>query len=147
MRLSTKGRYAVRAMVDLSYYSKGQPVSLKEIAGREKISISYLEQLFLRLKRGGLVNSIRGPSGGYMLRRPAEEILIYEIIEQVDEPLDLVHCIKVMESENSCPNAKTCVTREVWRGLTDHVLDFLKNITLEDLRRRKGKLLREEAAG
>ena len=147
MRLSTKGRYAVRAMVDLSYYSRGHPVSLKEIAEREKISISYLEQLFLRLKRGGLVNSIRGPSGGYILRQPSEEILIYEIIEKVDEPLDLVHCVKVREGENSCPNTKTCVTREVWMDLTDHVLDFLRNITLEDLRRRKGELLREEAAG
>jgi len=133
-------------MVDLSYHSSGRPVSLKEIGEREKISISYLEQLFLRLKRGGLVNSVRGPSGGYVLRRPSEEILLCEIIQMVDEPLDLVHCNKGRDKDTPCPKFATCVTREVWRGLSDHVFAFLKKITLEDLRRRKAELEKEQAA-
>lgn len=134
-------------MVDLAYHSGGEPVSLKEISGREKISISYLEQLFLRLKRGGLVNSVRGPNGGYKLSRPSKEIPLWEIVQLVEEPLELVHCIKNRNKSTSCPDVDTCVVRGVWVELSDLINTFLKNKTLEELRLSKADMERTLSVG
>lgn len=130
MRLSTKAQYAVRAMVSLSLNSSGEPISLKEIARREELSLTYLEQLFVKLRRGHIVQSVRGPGGGYVLARPAGEIRVDEIIDSVEETLVPVSC---MDDDGSCACTDQCVTHSVWQGLGERIRNFLSSITLEDL--------------
>ena len=137
MRLSTKGQYAVRAMVDLAYYSKDKPVTLQEIAEREDISINYLEQLFAKLRRKKIVNSVRGPGGGYVLAKKADEIRMGEIIEAVEESLAPVACV---EGDNGCGRIDKCVTFKLWKGLGDRIKEFLNSITVQDLCDDAGKL-------
>lgn len=131
MRLSTRAQYAVRAMVDLALYSTNRPVSLKEIAQREEIPLSYLEQLFYRLKNGGIVTSIRGPGGGYVLARESSLIKVGEIVVTVEEPLSPVACLD--EGSASCSRTSQCVTHNVWKGLGEKIRGFLDSITLEEL--------------
>lgn len=130
MRMSTKAQYAVRAMVSLQLYGDGSPVSLRDIASREKISLTYLEQLFVKLRRGKIVNSVRGPGGGYVLGRPADRIRVDEIIDSVEETLVPVSC---MEEDGSCACSDQCVTHSVWQGLGERIRNFLASITLDDL--------------
>jgi Rrf2 family iron-sulfur cluster assembly transcriptional regulator len=130
MRLSTKAQYAVRAMVSLSIHSNGTPISLRDISGWEDISLTYLEQLFVKLRRGKIVKSVRGPGGGYLLARPAEEIRVDEIIDSVEESLMPVSC---MDQKNGCACNDQCVTHTVWHGLGDRIRSFLSSITLADL--------------
>src|SRR3989337_1868559 len=130
MRLSTKGQYAVRAMVDLAYYSRDKPVTLQEIADREDISINYLEQLFAKLRRNSIVNSVRGPGGGYVLAKKAEDIKIGEIIEAVEESLAPVACV---EGDSGCSRIDKCVTFKLWKGLGDRIRGFLNSMTIKDL--------------
>src|SRR6266540_3371784 len=131
MRLSTKAQYAVRALVDLSLHSDGDPVPLKEIARREDIPLNYLEQLFFRLKNGDIVSSVRGPGGGYLLARNSSLINIGEIIATVEEPLNPVACLD--GGESSCSRVSQCITHNVWKGLGERIRGFLDSITLEDL--------------
>ena len=131
MRLSTRAQYAVRAMVDLSLYSNDKPVSLKEIAQREDIPLSYLEQLFFRLKNGGIVTSIRGPGGGYILARSSSHVTVGEIVVTVEEPLSPLACMD--EGSAVCAKVSRCVTHNVWKGLGERIRGFLDAITLEDL--------------
>lgn len=130
MRLSTKGQYAVRAMVDLAYYAKDRPVTLQEISEREDISVNYLEQLFAKLRRNEIVNSVRGPGGGYVLAKKAEELRIGEIVEAVEESLSPVACV---EGDKGCDRIDKCVTFRLWKGLGDRIKDFLNSITVQDL--------------
>ena len=130
MRMSTKAQYAVRAMVSLSLYSEGAPVSLRDISQRESISLTYLEQLFVKLRRGEIVTSVRGPGGGYLLARPAREIQVDEIIDSVEESLVPVSC---MDQKNGCACDDQCVTHNVWHGLGERIRQFLSSITLADL--------------
>ena len=132
MRLSTKAQYAVRAMVSLNLYAEGAPVSMKDIAAREEISLSYLEQLFVKLRRGKIVRSVRGPGGGYVLARPAESIRVDQIIDSVEETLVPVSC---MDQTGRCVCSDQCVTHSVWQGLGDRIRDFLASITLDELTR------------
>lgn len=132
MRLSTKAQYAVRAMVSLHLHGRDAPVSLKDIATREDISQAYLEQLFVKLRRRGLVDSVRGPGGGYLLARPASLIRVDEIIESVEESLVPVSC---MDEDGRCSCDSQCVTHSVWQGLAEKIRGFLASITLEDLTR------------
>ncbi|MGR9052667.1 MAG: Fe-S cluster assembly transcriptional regulator IscR [Gammaproteobacteria bacterium] len=129
MRLTTKGRYAVTAMLDLAFHSQKNPVTLTDIATRQTISLSYLEQLFARLRRAGMVTGVRGPGGGYKLSRDASLINIADVIEAVDEPLDSTKC----GGEGNCQNNKSCLTHDLWMGLSDQIRDYLKNISLGDL--------------
>lgn len=129
MRVSTRGQYAVRAMVDLACNWAGKPVSLESISKREFISISYLEQLFLKLRRRKLVKSVRGPGGGYLLGRSAAEITIAEVIEAVEEPLSPVPCVDTVR----CDWSEHCVAHEVWRELGDRIKGFLNSLTIADL--------------
>lgn len=131
MRLSTRAQYAVRAMVDLSLNSNGSPVSLREIASREKISLNYLEQLFHRLKKGAVVLSVRGPGGGYMLARDSASIKLGEIVTLVEEPLAPVACME--DGKKGCTRGDICVTHKVWQGLGERIRGFLDSITLADL--------------
>jgi Rrf2 family iron-sulfur cluster assembly transcriptional regulator len=133
MRLSTKGRYAVMAMADLAAHEGGdRPVSLAEIAKRQEISLSYLEQLFAKLRRGALVKSVRGPGGGYRLSRPSAEVRIADIIVAVDEPINATRCRP--GSPKGCTGTTTrCVTHDLWEELGRQIHVFLSSVTLADV--------------
>ncbi len=133
MRLSTKGRYAVMAMADLAGHDGAtRPLSLAEIAKRQEISLSYLEQLFAKLRRGGLVRSVRGPGGGYRLSRPAAELRIADIIMAVDEPMTATRCTS--GSPKGCTGTTTrCVTHELWEELGRQIHVFLSSVSLADV--------------
>lgn len=132
MRLTTRGRYTVTAMLDLALRPANQTITLSEIAARQTISIAYLEQLFSKLKRHQLVTSVRGANGGYRLARPAESITILEIIESVNESVDATRC----DHQGNCQNGAMCLTHDLWHDLSLHIEDYLRNITLADLIRR-----------
>ncbi len=129
MRLTTKGRYAVTAMLDLALYSQQGPVSLGDISQRQSISVSYLEQLFARLRRADLVQSVRGPGGGYLLSRPGAQIFIVQIIDAVDESVDATRCA----GQGDCQDGQTCLTHELWMDLSEQIHGFLASISLQKL--------------
>lgn len=130
MRLTTKGRFAVMAMADLAMRGENTPVTLSAISERQKISLSYLEQLFGKLRRSNIVESVRGPGGGYNLAKSAEKITIAEIIVAVDEPLDATKC----GGKANCRGEKnSCITHELWMGLNEKILEYLSAITLKQL--------------
>lgn len=129
MRLTTKGRYAVTAMLDLAFHSQVKPVTMVEIATRQTISLSYLEQLFARLRRAGMVKGVRGPGGGYTLCGSASEINIADIIAAVDERVDSTKC----GGEANCQKHQACLTHDLWMGLSDQIREYLKGITLGQL--------------
>lgn len=133
MRLTTKGRYAVTAMLDLAYHSQTKPVTLTDIATRQTISLSYLEQLFARLRKAGMVKGVRGPGGGYSLSRNAREINIADIIEAVDETVDSTKC----GGKANCHNEQPCITHDLWMGLSEQIRDYLKQISLGQLLERE----------
>jgi Rrf2 family iron-sulfur cluster assembly transcriptional regulator len=122
MRLTTKGRYAVTAMIDLAYHGHDKAVTLNEIAARQSISLSYLEQLFARLRKAGMVQGVRGPGGGYQLRRKADDINIAEIINAVDEQIDATRC----GGQSNCHGEYACLTHDLWSGLSDQISLYLK---------------------
>lgn len=136
MKLSTKGRYAVMAMVDLARYSSGRPIALADIAERQEISLSYLEQLFAKLRRGALVSSVRGPGGGYLLARAPAELRICDIIMAVDEPLRATRC-KPHSSEGCHSDRSRCLTHDLWEALGHQIHLFLSAITLDDVINRR----------
>lgn len=132
MKLTTKGRYAVMAMADLAINGGGDPMTLSEIAERQSISLSYLEQLFAKLRRGGLVRSVRGPGGGYLLSRPAQAIRISDIVLAVDEPIRATRCEP--GSPMSCQGSKgRCTTHDLWEELSNHIHLFLSSVSLADV--------------
>jgi len=132
MKLSSKGRYAVTALADLARNKATKPINLTEISLRQGISISFLEQIFLQLKKSNLVKSSRGPSGGYILSKPPEEITLSNIIEAVDEKVKTVGCKK--ESKRGC-NGKSikCITHDLWDDLENHINNFFNKNTLRDI--------------
>lgn len=132
MRLTTKGRYAVTAMLDLAFHSQKNPVTLTDIATRQTISLSYLEQLFARLRKAGLVKGVRGPGGGYALSRKAKEISVADIIAAVDEPVDSTKC----GGEANCQNNQACLTHDLWMGLSEQIRSYLNGISLGELLER-----------
>lgn len=129
MKLTTKGRYAVTAMLDLALHFNQGAVTLADIAGRQGISLSYLEQLFAKLRRGGLVESVRGPGGGYNLARNPADIAVAEIIVTINENIDATRC----GGEKNCRGDETCLTHQLWEDLSCRIYDFLNSITLDDL--------------
>lgn len=136
MRLSTKGRYAVMAMVDLAKHGGAVPVALSEIAARQEISLSYLEQLFAKLRRGGLVRSVRGPGGGYRLALTAAETRISDIILAVDEPIRATRCLP--GSPAGCTGNKArCLTHDLWEELGNLIHIYLSSVTLDDVVQRR----------
>ena len=134
MRLTTKGRYAVTAMLDLALHFGEGPITLADIAQRQGISLSYLEQLFSRLRKRSLVSSVRGPGGGYSLGRDASEIFIGEVITAVDENMDTTRC----HGANNCQNNERCLTHDLWQDLSNRIHDYLSTISLQDLMNRRG---------
>ncbi len=132
MKLTTKGRYAVMAMADLASYSNKRPISLSEISIRQRISLSYLEQLFLKLKKKELVKSVRGSNGGYILVKPASEIKLSNIIFAVDEKIKTLNCKK--DSRKGCNHkSMKCITHNLWDDLEQHINSFFEKVKLEDL--------------
>ncbi|GLR65241.1 Fe-S cluster assembly transcriptional regulator IscR [Marinospirillum insulare] len=129
MRLTTKGRYAVTAMLDLALNAKEGPVSLADISGRQEISLSYLEQLFARLRRNELVTSVRGPGGGYRLANEPESICVASVIDAVNESVDATRC----GGKGDCLQGSKCLTHNLWCDLSDQIHQFLSNITLAEL--------------
>ena len=132
MKLSNKGRYAVQALADLARSSLQKPTNLTEISLRQGISLSFLEQIFLKLKNNNLVKSSRGPLGGYILSRSAEDITLSNIIEAVDEKVKTVACIR--ESKKGCHGKSSkCITHDLWDDLENHINNFFKRNTLRDI--------------
>jgi Rrf2 family transcriptional regulator, iron-sulfur cluster assembly transcription factor len=129
MRLTTKGRFAVTAMIDLALRSTDGPVTLAGISDRQKISLSYLEQLFGKLRRCGLVDSVRGPGGGYCLARPFNAISVADIVRAVDETLDATQC----GGRENCKDDERCMTHDLWATLNAKMYDFLASVTLAAL--------------
>src|ERR1700757_4852137 len=135
MRLTTKGRFAVTAMIDVAMHNGEGPVTLAGVAERQKISLSYLEQLFGKLRRYGLVDSVRGPGGGYNLARAASSVTVADVITAVDEPIDATKC----GGKENCDDDKRCMTHELWANLNTHIFAFLRSVTLEQLVRQQDK--------
>lgn len=136
MKLSTKGRYAVMAMADLACHTRGKPVALAEVADRQEISLSYLEQLFGKLRRGGLVTSVRGPGGGYLLAREPQATRIADIILAVDEPIKATRCTP--GSPRGCHSHKgRCLTHDLWEELGNQIYLYLSSVTLADVCERR----------
>ena len=133
MRLTTKGRFAVTAMLDLALNGAGGPVNLADISERQKISLSYLEQLFGKLRRGELVESVRGPGGGYNLAREASRVTVADIIRAVEEPLDSTQC----GGRENCHGNRRCMTHDLWEELNSAVNGFLAGVTLSQLVERQ----------
>lgn len=129
MRLTTKGRFAVTAMVDLAMRGERGPVTLLGISERQKISLSYLEQLFGRLRRNKIVESVRGPGGGYYLARPGNMITIADIVIAVDEPIDTTKCGGL----GNCHDERQCLTHNLWMGLNEKIYGYLASVTLQGL--------------
>jgi Rrf2 family iron-sulfur cluster assembly transcriptional regulator len=129
MRLTTKGRFAVTAMIDLAMQHGTGPVTLSEISQRQKISLSYLEQLFAKLRRRMLVDSVRGPGGGYTLAKDMAQVSVADIILAVDEPIDATQC----GGKENCRDEQKCITHDLWAKLNDHILDYLRGVTLKQL--------------
>jgi Rrf2 family iron-sulfur cluster assembly transcriptional regulator len=129
MRLTTKGRFAVTAMIDLALNNASGPVTLADISKRQKISLSYLEQLFGKLRRRSLVTSVRGPGGGYNLANPTDQVSVADIIVAVDEPIDATQC----GGKENCKDDKKCITHDLWTDLNKHIFDYLRAIKLSEL--------------
>ncbi len=129
MRLTTKGRFAVTAMLDLALRGGKNPVTLAGISERQDISLSYLEQLFSRLRRHELVESVRGPGGGYYLARALDDVSVADIIRAVDEPIDATQC----GGKENCHDEHRCMTHDLWTGLNAHIYDYLENVNLATL--------------
>ena len=154
MRLSTKGRYAVMAMADLARNGRGdegqgRAVSLAESAARQEISLSYLEQLFARLRRAGLVKSVRGPGGGYRLSSTAADIAVADIVLAVDEPIRATRCTGHASPKGCMMSGERCITHDLWEGLGQEIHRYLASVSLEDviLRRTRGRPVVDERAG
>lgn len=133
MQISTKGKYSVRAVVDIAQNSNGQPITLKAISEREGISLLFLEQLFQQLRKGDIVRSVRGPYGGYVLARDASEITIGEIVRLVEPPLYASSCFDKDESVHDCRIADSCIGGAIWKQMAEHINSFMDSITLADL--------------
>lgn len=129
MRLTTKGRYAVTAMLDLAIRAHKKPVNLADISQRQGISLSYLEQLFSKLRKNDLVSSIRGPGGGYRLSRPLADIFVAQIIDAVNETVDVTNC----QGRGDCQDGEQCLTHVLWGDLSDQIHVFLQSISLQSL--------------
>ncbi|WP_017414606.1 RrF2 family transcriptional regulator [Clostridium tunisiense] len=129
MKLSTKGRYGVKAMVDLAINYGKEPVSIKSISERQKISEYYLEQLFSSLRKSGLIKSVRGASGGYILDKEPKDITVYEVLEVLEGPIEISNCIE----DGSCNNIDCCATRIVWKKIKESIDSVTTSITLQDI--------------
>ncbi len=133
MRLSTKSRYRVRALFDMAYYSEGLPTQIKEISRRQGITPRYLEQIFQKLKRAGIVKSIRGPKGGYFLSRKPEEIVVSEIIRAMDESIEPVFCARESKGRKKCRRESRCAAQAVWKEAGRRLVEYFNSVSLASM--------------
>ncbi|MDF2519537.1 MAG: transcriptional regulator, Rrf2 family [Clostridia bacterium] len=143
MRISTKGRYGLRAMVDLAVFSLGEPLNLKSIAERQNVSDKYLEHIFSALKKAGLIKSIKGTQGGYILSDNPEQITVRSVVEALEGSLSTVESFSLEEGETD--SLEQCINKEVWQKVDESVINVLNSITLEDLAQQYKKLKENEA--
>lgn len=136
MKISTQSRYGLRALFDIAYHSAGQSTQVKDIVARQGLSPRYVEQIFQKLKRGGILKSLRGPAGGYCLTRKAEEITIGDVIRAAEGPLHLVVCAKGKNTPKACQRIAECVTVDIWEEASSRLMAYFDSITLEDLCRK-----------
>lgn len=133
MKLSTRGRYGVRAVFDMAYYGKGRPAQIRTIAERQEIPVRYLEQILNRLRRAGIVRTLRGPRGGYFLGRNPAQITVAEIVRATEGPLHLVKCKESGRRDVQCHRAPKCVVRKVWEEAGRRLNEYLESVTIEEL--------------
>jgi len=134
MRITTTSRYGVRALFDVAYHGGGQPTQIKDIARRQKISQRYLEQIFNKLLKAGLLKSRRGPRGGYMLSRDASEISVGDIIRAAQGPIVPVRCLSEVEEEKGqCDIVESCITRHIWKETQTLLVDYYDSVTIAEL--------------
>jgi Rrf2 family cysteine metabolism transcriptional repressor len=136
MNISTRGRYGLRALLEISVQPQKQPVTIRDISERQQMSVTYLEQILYRLKKAGIVRSIRGAKGGYVLARKGEKITVSQIISALDGPISISHCDLPKMREKSCIGPSTCVSRILWKKLEDLIEDVLSSVTLADLQKQ-----------
>ena len=146
MKLSTKGRYGLRAVIDLAIHAEEETVALSQIAERQGLSMNYLEQLIAKLKKAGIVNGVRGAQGGYMLAAPAEEISVGAILRALEGDLNPVDCSVNNNSEDVCTNADSCVTKYVWKRISDSINDAVDAIMLSELVAESKKIQSENGS-
>ncbi len=146
MKLSTKGRYGLRAVLDLAVHTDDEAVALSQIAERQGISMNYLEQLIAKLKKSGIVNGIRGAQGGYVLTRPAEEISVGDILRALEGDLNPVDCSEVNKGDSPCHNSDSCVTKYVWKRISDSINDAVDGIMLSELVAESKKIQTEDGS-
>lgn len=143
MQLTTKARYAVTAMVDIAILSAEcdgkSPIKLGQIAERQGIALNYLEQIFAKLKKAGLVSSVKGPGGGYQIANGANSTRILDIIEAVEESIEMTRCEPASETGGCMPDRAKCITHDLWNGLTDQITGYLSSLTIEDVINKKVK--------
>ncbi|WP_028973776.1 RrF2 family transcriptional regulator [Spirochaeta cellobiosiphila] len=149
MRVTTKGRYALRAVVNLAVNYKDKPISIRTIAEEEKLSPEFLEQIFFRLKKSGIISSVRGPGGGFKMDRDKSEISIKDVFDAVGEGLDLTPCVACQEKNMStCENSDDCLTYDIWANATDQITSYFANISIEDiLVKQKDKIIKALSTG
>lgn len=133
MKLSTRGRYGVRAVFDMAFYGQGRPAQIRSIAERQEIPVRYLEQILNRLRRAGIVRTVRGPRGGYYLGRSPAQITVADVVRATDGPVSLVKCKEVGRKDLQCHRAPTCVARQVWEEASRRLNDYLESVTIEQL--------------
>jgi len=142
VRISTKGRYGLRALVDLAVHQTGKPVLLSQIADRQSISKRYLERLFTQLRDSGIIRSVRGAAGGYILNRMPQDVTVAEVLEALEGPITPVDCVLDVER---CTQAEVCVTHDLWLELANKIQTTLKDVTLEDLKKRQMEIAKQRA--
>ena len=140
MMLTTRGRYAVMAMVDLAMQKSSRPIALSDIATRQNIALNYLEQIFSRLKKHGLVRSVRGPGGGYVLAKQIQDTSVVEVISAVDEAITITRCNKNKSEQGCMKDNARCLTHDLWEGLGDQISSYLQSISLADICNKSIKL-------
>jgi Rrf2 family transcriptional regulator, iron-sulfur cluster assembly transcription factor len=133
MKISTQARYGLRALFDIAYHSAGQSTQVKDIAARQALSPRYIEQIFQRLKKSGIIKSIRGPAGGYCLTRKPEEITVGDVIKATQGPVELVFCTNSSNAMKTCQRVAECVTTDIWKEASSRLMAYFDSITLEDL--------------
>jgi len=133
MKISTQSRYGLRALFDIAYHSAGLSTQVKDISSRQAISPRYIEQIFQKLKRAGIIKSVRGPSGGYYLARKIEEISVGDVVRATEGPISLVHCSGGKPPRKGCERIDKCVVKDVWAEASNRLMSYLDSITLEDL--------------
>ena len=140
MRITTRGRYGLRAVLRLTASDKGKPISIRELSESEDISPEFLEQIFFKLRKAGIIRSTRGPGGGFQLDKPPEEVTVKDIFDAVGEEISLTPCTSDTDPRAPCQRADDCIARDMWVKTSNHINDYFRRITIQSLLNGKGEL-------